>query len=106
MAIRQFESLWTLGDRVSVIFPGSGNINEAVVIKISFDEKNVLYDVDVPYRYYPEESDYPSVGHARIHGLKEWHLRIPEEDVMPKSKNENTLKPLFDVLGDAFNPKH
>lgn len=79
MAIRQFESLWTIGDKVSVTFPDNGLIKNAQVKKVSFDANNTLYDVEVPFSYY-EDQDMLKTGYARLHGIKEWHLRNPELD--------------------------
>ena len=77
-------SLWQLGDYVSVTFPRTGLLKKCKIIKIAFTEHSEpLYDVEVPYQYYegiydPESSDIPTTGSARIHGLKEWHLRVPD----------------------------
>lgn len=80
-------SLWQIGDSVSLTFPGNGLLGEAKVIKIAFTaHTEPLYDVEVPFQFYqgeydPESPDIPSIGHVRLHGLKEWHLRNPEKPV-------------------------
>lgn len=77
-------SLFQINDKVSLTFPGNGILKEGKVIKVAFTaHSEPLYDVEVPFEFYqgdydPESSDIPSTGHARIHGLKEWHLRNPE----------------------------
>lgn len=75
---RTYDSLFTIGDKVSVTFPGNGLLKNATVIKVSFDYANNFYDVEVPYDYYEEGGVVLVKGTARIHGLKEWHLRNPE----------------------------
>lgn len=89
-------SLYQINDLVSVTFPGNGLIKQAKVIKVAFTEySEPLYDVSVSFNYYngdydPDSSEIPSTGHARMHGLKEWHLRNPEmpvADRVPLPKN-------------------
>lgn len=77
---KHLPSLWQIGDAVSVTFPGAGLIKVANVIKVAFDKENAFYDVEIAYRYFDSEDEYPKFGHARIHGLKEWHLRLPDLD--------------------------
>lgn len=83
----QLPSLWQLGDYVSVTFPSNGLLKQAKVIKVAFTEHSEpLYDVEVQYQYYlgsydPDNQDAPTTATARLHGLKEWHLRNPELQV-------------------------
>jgi hypothetical protein len=67
-------SLWAIGDRVSVIFPGNGGIDEATVCKIAFDKHNILYDVIVPFKHYTAD-DRNETGFTRLHSIRQWHLR-------------------------------
>lgn len=78
--VREYDSLWTIGDQVSITFPGNGLLKNATVIKVAFDNLNTLYDVEVPYNYYSFEN-IEMRGIARLHGLKEWHLRDPESPI-------------------------
>ena len=96
MQIVQLPSLWQLGDYVSVTFPDNGLLKQAKVIKVAFTEHSEpLYDVEVSYKYYqgaydPDNADMPTTGTARLHGLKQWHLRNPEmpvADRVPLPKN-------------------
>lgn len=69
------------GDIVNVIFPNNGILTECRVVKVSFSEHGTpRYDVDVPFDYIPhfkmEEADL-TAGKARLHSIKEWHLRDP-----------------------------
>jgi len=68
-------SLWQIGDTVLLQFPGSGELKNARVLKVSFTKNDVLYDVEVPYQVYSEESPLGKTSFARLHGLNEWHLR-------------------------------
>ena len=87
LTMERLPSLWQLGDYVSATFPGTGLLKKCKVIKVAFTEHSEpLYDIEVPYQFYmgdcdPDSSDIPTTGHARIYGLKEWHLRNPEEPV-------------------------
>lgn len=74
-------SLWQIGDEVLLQFPGSGELNNAKVIKISFVKNDILYDVEVPYRCYTEENPLGTTKFARLHGLNEWHLRQKKNDL-------------------------
>lgn len=94
--MEKLPSLWQIGDEVSLTFPSNGLLKRAKVIKVSFTaHSEPLYDLDVPFEFYqgdydPESPDMPTTGHARIHGLKEWHLRNPElpvADRVPLPKN-------------------
>lgn len=97
LIMERLPSLWQLGDYVSATFPGTGLLKKCKVIKIAFTEHSEpLYDIEVPFQYYqgsydPDNPDMPTTGSARIHGLKEWHLRNPEESVadrVPLPSNE------------------
>lgn len=95
--MEKLPSLWQLGDFVSATFPGQGILKKCKVIKVAFTEHSEpLYDLEIPYNFYDgayQKSDIPetpNTGHARIHGLKEWHLRNPEmpvadRDPLPKN---------------------
>lgn len=79
-------SKWQIGDFVSLHFPGNGILKKCKVVKVSFTyQDEPLYDLEVPYDFYLGEYDggnqEPNTGHARLHGLKEWHLRNPENSV-------------------------
>lgn len=83
--MERLPSLWQLGEYVSATFPGSGILKKCKVIKIAFTEHSEpLYDIEIPFNFYDgayQDSDMPetpNTGHARIHGLKEWHLRNPD----------------------------
>lgn len=93
---RIFESLWKLNDYVSVQFPGNGIINRCKVIKISFTNSyEPLYDVEVPHRM-----DGLTV-HARLHGIKEWHLRIPHAVELPEGQPIGAIAPGGHVFPDG-----
>lgn len=81
----QLPSLWQINDEVSVTFPGNGLLKKGKVIKVAFTAySEPLYDVEIPYNYYDHDYDpggVPQTSCARIHGLKEWHLRNPESPV-------------------------
>lgn len=86
--MEKLPSLFQINDYVSVTFPGTGLLKWCKVIKIAFTEHTEpLYDIEVPFRFYagefPEDDIpvIPNIGHARIHGLKEWHLRNPEAPI-------------------------
>lgn len=88
---RTFDSLWKIGDEVSINFPGAGTISPAFISKVSFDEENNFYDVKIPFTQV-EEDGSKTTGVARIHGLKEWHLRNPiEKDLSNALKNIASL---------------
>jgi hypothetical protein len=93
--MERLPSLWQLGDYVSATFPRTGLLKKCKVIKVAFTEHSEpLYDIDVPFEYYqgdydPDNPDMPTVGHVRIHGLKEWHLRNPEEPVADRMPTQN-----------------
>lgn len=74
-------SLWQIGDEVILQFPGSGELDNAKVVKVSFDKNNILYDVEVPYHFYNDNNPLGTTGFARLHGLKEWHLRARRNDL-------------------------
>lgn len=85
---KKLPSLWQLGDYVSATFPGNGLLKRCKVIKIAFTEHSEpLYDIEVPFEHYQgnyvhdDVPETPSISCARIHGLKEWHLRNPENPV-------------------------
>jgi hypothetical protein len=86
--LEKLPSLWQVNDEVSVTFPGNGLLKRCKVIKVAFTaHSQPLYDVEVPFNYYvgeiPDDGipETPNTGNARIHGLKEWHLRNPENPV-------------------------
>jgi hypothetical protein len=85
-------SLWQLGDYVSATFPGTGLLKKCKVIKVAFTEHTEpLYDIEVPYQYYegsydPDNPDMPTSGCVRVHGLKEWHLRNPDDSIADRIK--------------------
>jgi len=88
LIMEKLPSLFQLGDFVSAQFPGTGILNRCKVIKVAFTEHTEpLYDIEVPYRFYGGEEydntvpEQPNTGYARIHGLKEWHLRNPQTPV-------------------------
>lgn len=91
MEKQKLPSLFQIDDVVSVNFPGTGSLSPCKVIKVAFTGYgDPLYDVEVPFKYYEDQDgldpDTPRTSFARIHGLKEWHLRIPLEpiaDVVP-----------------------
>lgn len=74
---RSFDSLWALNDYVSIQFPGNGIINKCKVIKVAFTGNEPLYDVDVPFKMISDDGTYSEIIHARLHGIREWHLRVP-----------------------------
>lgn len=103
---RSFDSLWALGDYVSIQFPGNGIINKCKVIKVAFsNSKEPLYDVDVPFKMVGED-DYDGVVHTRLHGIREWHLRIPGDVDLATGTPIAESKPvsLFETLGNATKP--
>ncbi len=73
--MNQLPSLWQIGDEVLLQFPGSGELDNAKVTKVSFVKNDILYDVEVPYRCFTEEASLGTTKFARLHGLNEWHLR-------------------------------
>lgn len=85
--MEKLPSLFQRGDYVSVTFPGTGLLKRCKVLKVSFaipkkeEIEEPFYDVEVPYNYYDGTDADPVMGYARIHGLKEWHLRNPEMPV-------------------------
>lgn len=88
VANKKLPSLWQNGDSVSLTFPGNGLLKKCRVIKVAFtSHSEPLYDVEIPYNYFNGEipgdgiPETPNTGYARIHGLKEWHLRNPEMPV-------------------------
>jgi hypothetical protein len=76
-------SLWQIDDQVSLTFPGTGILSPCKVTKVSFNKSDVLYDVEVPFRHFDDAYPLGTTGYARLHGLKEWHLRIPTRDDLP-----------------------
>lgn len=97
---RTYDSLFTVGDKVSLTFPGNGLLKNATVIKVSFDYANNFYDVEVPYDYYENEVAEKTVkGTARIHGLKEWHLRQAAE---PMKIEEDMVRFAEWILEEGF----
>lgn len=86
--MNKLPSLWQVDDEVSLTFPGNGLLKRCRIIKVAFTaHSEPVYDVDIPFNFYegdiPDDGipEIPSTGHARIHGLKEWHLRNPEDGV-------------------------
>lgn len=73
--MEKLPSLWQIGDDVLLQFPGSGELDNAKVVKVAFIKNDTLYDVEVPYHHYNDENPLGTTGFARLHGLKEWHLR-------------------------------
>lgn len=102
---RAFDSLWTLGDYVSVTFPGNGIINRCKVIKVAFNGNEPLYDVDIPFKMTSDDGTYTEIIHARLHGIREWHLRIPGELNLRTGeqpyKPESALSSVHGMIHDA-----
>jgi hypothetical protein len=70
-------SLFQIGDRVSVIFPGTGTLSPCYVLRVAFDENNTFYDLEVPFlHHHDHHTEMKSM--ARLHNVKQWHVRNPE----------------------------
>lgn len=81
--MERLPSLFQINDNVSLTFPDNGILKKGTVIKVAFTaHSEPLYDVEVPFSFYSDDDlDTPHTGSARIHGLKEWHLRNPESPI-------------------------
>lgn len=80
-----FKSQFNIGDKVNVLFPNNGILKDCRVAKVSFSNgATPRYDLDVPFDYVPnfnmEDTQLVS-GTARIHSIKEWHLRDPQDAI-------------------------
>lgn len=73
------------GDIVDVLFPDNGILKNCRVISVSFPiTGSPRYHVEVPFSYIPNfimEDDKAVPGKARIHSLKEWHLRDAQNGI-------------------------
>lgn len=98
--MNKLPSAFQRGDTVNVLFPDNALLKDCTVIKVSFPLKGEpLYDVQVPFRYYLECAGKESVkGYARIHSLKEWHLRNPESGIADIITSADVHKGLVDVF--------
>ena len=95
----ELPSGWQLGDKVLVVFPGNGILQNGRIVKVSFTMLGTepRYDVEIPFA----KNDFDDIGepnagakgYFRIHDLPQWFLSYTQEEWDKMRKDERNTNP-------------